>query len=118
MYMYSTLYIFVCGAPQSALRAQSHNECATLPLKCQSWRAGSQLTKQTLLGALLRESFICDIKGWALKQELARLQGGVARFVGRGLRSKSGDARELKGAKVCAISLPCCTRLQRRLQNA
>ena len=65
------------------------------------WWAGIDLTRRSVLGFLLRESLDVDAQGWALEQELARLgKGGVARFAGGKLESRSGETSDLLGAKV------------------
>jgi hypothetical protein len=74
------------------------------------WFAGATLARQTALSALLRETLILDDKDYALKQELARVHGGAARFVGGGLRRGSGAAADLRGAKARRRPFRCaCT---------
>lgn len=71
------------------------------------WFAGGSLVRQTLLGALMQETVQLDSEGWSVRQELARLSGGVARFVGGDLRTRSGDLADVAGAKVwSARALP------------
>ena len=69
------------------------------------WFAGATMVRTTLLEALMRESVTLGQGGWVVKQELARLQGGAARFVGNGLRSSSGDLADVRGAKVRSSGL-------------
>jgi hypothetical protein len=72
------------------------------------WFAGGSLVRQTLLGALLQETVRLDSKGWSVRQELAQLSGGAARFVGGNLSARSGDVSDVAGAKVCSErALPC-----------
>lgn len=72
------------------------------------WFAGATMLRSTVLGALLRESVVLGSDGWQVKQELARLQGGVAKFLGPGLQRGGGDLAELRGAMVCLDPLVCC----------
>jgi hypothetical protein len=66
------------------------------------WFAGATMLRSTVLGALLRESVVLGGSGWQVKQELARIQGGVAKFLGAGLQRGGGDLADLQGASVLA----------------
>eukprot|EP00892_Ulva_mutabilis_P000975 jgi/Ulvmu1/10879/UM007_0055.1 len=64
------------------------------------WWAGVSLSKAAVAGALLRETLTVSGQQWALTQELARVQGGAARFLGGGTRALDGPTTELQGARV------------------
>ncbi|KIZ02988.1 serine/threonine protein kinase, partial [Monoraphidium neglectum] len=64
------------------------------------WFAGWQLAGQAFGGALTRERFAIGRNKFRLAQELAVLEGGVARFLGQGYRSEEGDVSDIAGARI------------------
>lgn len=66
------------------------------------WWAGVSVSKAAVASALLRETLTVSSRDWALTQELARVQGGAARFLGTNMRALDGPTSELSGARVCS----------------
>jgi eukaryotic-like serine/threonine-protein kinase len=64
------------------------------------WFAGYQLAGQALSGALTRERFAIGRNKWRVAQELAALNGGVARFGGGAVREAEGRVDDLTGARL------------------
>ena len=64
------------------------------------WWAGVSISKAAVTGALLRETLTVSAQEWALTQELAQVQGGVARFLGGSMRALDGPTAGLSGARV------------------
>lgn len=66
---------------------------------------GLNTTRQAISSALVHETLCISSKEWSLTQALARVSGGMAKFLEGDKKAEEGETSELRGAKVCLANV-------------
>ena len=68
---------------------------------------GLNTTRQAISSALVHETLCVTSREWSLTQALARVSGGMAKFLEGDKKAQEGETSELRGAKVCSRTCTC-----------
>jgi hypothetical protein len=61
---------------------------------------GLNTSREAIASALVHETLCISSKEWSLTQALARVSGGMTKFLAGDRKAQEGETSELRGAKV------------------